>query len=203
MLAPRLSFHLDGLANLNADQYGLCMTLYGARTEYVLHSLLWLVENKDPVSSLDLAELQNIPSAFMAKLLPILEKAGILTASEGVRGGYQLALPAQEVNVLDVVDAVEGRKSLFNCLEIRGRCALFETPAPQWATQGVCGIHAVMIKAENAMRQELAQTTLADLAAGVKKKAPPPFPHQVQSWLQDRVETRRSGKVRQRKRENP
>ncbi|MFT8675679.1 MAG: Rrf2 family transcriptional regulator [Acetobacter sp.] len=176
------------------------MTLYGASTEYVLHSLLWLVGNPEPVSSLDLAELQNIPPAFVAKLLPRLEKAGVLSAAEGLKGGYSLARPAHEISVLAVVDAVEGQKSLFNCQEIRGRCALFNERPPQWATQGVCGIHAVMLRAEQAMRQELARTSLADLASSVRAKAPRPFAEHVQSWFDERVRTRRTGKARQRRR---
>ena len=176
------------------------MTLYGASTEYILHSLLWLVDNSEPVSSLDLAELQEIPAAYVAKLLPKLEKAGLLTAAEGLRGGYKLARPADDISVLAVVDAVEGRKSLFNCQEIRGRCALFDKQPPGWATQGVCGIHGVMLRAEQAMRQELSQTSLADLARSVRDKAPSPFFGQAQSWFDERVQTRRTSKVRQRKR---
>lgn len=179
------------------------MSLYGASTEYVLHSLLWLVDHPEPVSSLDLAELQDIPAAFMAKLLPKLEKAGLLRASEGLRGGYQLAKSAEAITVLDVVDAVEGEKRLFNCQEIRGRCALFEDCPPSWATQGVCGIHHVMLRAEQAMRQELAQTSLAALAKSVRGKAPPPFLDAAQSWFAARAQTRRTSKVRQQRRLAP
>jgi len=175
------------------------MALYGASTEYVLHSLLWLVDTKEPLSSLDLADLQEIPSAFMAKLLPKLEKAGILHASEGMKGGYVLAKPAREVSVLSVVDAIEGRKSLFNCQEIRGRCALYSEGPPLWATQGVCGIHAAMLRAEQAMREELAKTTLADLSDIVRKKAPSQFLDEAQSWFGNRVKTRREGSVRKNK----
>lgn len=175
------------------------MALYGASTEYVLHSLIWLVEKTEPVSSLDLAELQDIPGAFMAKLMPKLEKAGILIASDGLRGGYSLARPAHEITILSVVDAIEGRKNLFNCQEIRGRCALFSDEPPRWATQGVCGIHAAMLRAEQAMRHELAQTTLADLAGLVRDKAPPQFIDDAQSWFEQRLETRRVGAVRKNK----
>ncbi|GBR03023.1 Rrf2 family transcriptional regulator [Gluconobacter cerinus] len=176
------------------------MSFYGASTEYVLHSLLWLVDNPEPVSSLDLAELQNIPAAFVAKLLPKLEKAGLLNAAEGLKGGYTLAKPADEITVLAIVDAVDGEKRLFNCQEIRGRCALFDENPPGWATQGVCGIHAVMLRAEKAMRRELAQTSLADLAKSVRDKAPSPFLGEAQTWLDERVQTRRTNKVRQRRR---
>lgn len=176
------------------------MALYGASTEYVLHSLLWLVDNPEPVSSLDLAELQDIPAAFVAKLLPKLEKAGLLIAAEGLRGGYKLAKAPDEISVLAVVDAVEGRKSLFNCQEIRGRCVLFNQKPPEWATQGICGIHGAMLRAEQAMRRELAQTSLGDLARSVRDKAPSPFLGTAQSWFDERVQTRRISKVRQRKR---
>ncbi|NHN88725.1 RrF2 family transcriptional regulator [Acetobacter conturbans] len=176
------------------------MALYGASTEYVLHSLLWLVDNPQPVSSLDLAELQAIPAAFVAKLLPKLEKTGLLEASEGLRGGYRLARPADQISVLDIVEAADGRKTLFNCQEIRGQCVLFAADAPEWAGRGVCSIHAVMLKAEQAMRQELSQTSLADLAQSVRNKAPAPFLGEVQSWFDDRARTRRTSKVRQRKR---
>lgn len=175
------------------------MALYGASTEYVLHSLLWLVEIPEPVSSLDLAELQGIPAAFVAKLLPKLEKVGLVSSAEGLRGGYRLAKAAGDITVLDVVDAVEGKKSLFNCQEIRGRCVLFDQEPPEWATQGVCGIHGVMLRAEQALRRELAATSLADLARSVQNKAPSPFLGDVQSWFDGRLQTRRINKVRQRK----
>ena len=180
------------------------MALYGASTEYILHSLLWLVNNPQPVSSLDLAELQAIPPAFMAKLLPRLEKAGLLVAAEGLKGGYRLAKAAANISVLDVVQAVEGEKSLFNCQEIRERCALFQEGAPQWAVQGRCAIHATMLRAEQAMHRELAQTSLADLAHSLHSKAPPRFLEDASTWLDTRAQTRRTGKVRQRRRvENP
>ena len=179
------------------------MALYGASTEYVLHSLLWLVDHPEPVSSLDLADMQGIPAAFMAKLMPRLEKAGLVRAVEGLRGGYQLARPAAQVSVLDVLDATEGRKTLFNCQEIRGRCALFGNTPPVWAERGVCSIHAAMLRAEQAMHAELAQTTLADLAQSVRNKAPAAFLGAARHWFDQRACTRKTGRVRQKKRDTP
>ncbi|MFT8887143.1 MAG: hypothetical protein ABF946_13185, partial [Acetobacter papayae] len=57
-----------------------------------------------------------------------------------------------------------------------------------------------MLRAEQAMRQELAQTSLADLAHSVRDKAPPPFFEEARSWLDERAQNRRTGKVRQRRR---
>ncbi|SDI09517.1 RrF2 family transcriptional regulator [Propionivibrio dicarboxylicus] len=159
--------------------------------EYGIHCLLWLV---DPASgqpsSRDLAELQGISPSFVAKIFPKLEKAGIVQAAEGVRGGYRLARAPDDITVLDVVDAIEGYKPLFNCQEIRDRCAVFDDDAPTWATQGVCEIHAAMLRAEKAMRDSLAQETLASIAAVVERKAPKSFPVEVRDWLNDRTQGR-------------
>ncbi len=167
--------------------------------EYALHCLLWLVDADDtPLSSRDLAELQGISPTFLAKILPRLEKAGIVRAAGGRRGGYLLARPAQAVSFLDVVDAVEGVKPLFDCQEVRARCALFGERPPGWATAGVCGIHAVMLRAEQSLRDTLAGHSLADVARVVAGKAPASFAGNLRSWLQSRHEARAGPRKRPR-----
>ncbi len=163
--------------------------------EYGIHCLLWLVGSGDkPLSSRDLAELQGISVSFVAKIFPKLEKAGIVSACEGVRGGYQLARRPEEISFLQIVDAIEGHKPLFECQEIRQRCAVFDTAAPDWATSGVCGVHQVMLKAEKVMRDELAAHSLADVAAGVRRKAPSSFFIKVQDWKAERSGSRKPGR---------
>ncbi|WP_332303237.1 RrF2 family transcriptional regulator [Rhizobium sp. GR12] len=152
--------------------------------EYGLHCLLWLAGSPGAhLSSRDLAELQGISPSFLAKIFPKLEKAGIVSASEGIKGGYQMARPPGDITVLEVVDAIEGRKPLFDCQEIRGRCAVFRQCPPSWATKGLCAIHAVMLRAEKAMRDSLATQTLADIAGDFACKAPPEFSEDVRQWL--------------------
>jgi Rrf2 family protein len=167
------------------------MALFGTAVEYGLHCLLWLAgPEMPPASSRDLADLQGVPAAFMAKIFPSLEKAGIVRAQQGIQGGYQLARAADKITVLEVVDAIEGKKSIFKCQEIRGRCALFSGMPPSWSAQGLCGIHATMLRAEKRMREELRATTIAALARGFARKAPANFADEVQEWLSDRVSER-------------
>lgn len=159
--------------------------------EYGIHSLLWLAcSSGAPVSSRDLADFQGISPSFVAKIFPKHEKAGIVRASEGVRGGYLLARAPEDISVLDIVDAIEGDKPLFDCQEIRGRCAVFGDRPPGWATAGVCAVHAVMLRAEKAMRNALASQSLADIARTVDRKAPPEFSGEVQQWLDERAKGR-------------
>ncbi|MBB3233341.1 RrF2 family transcriptional regulator [Phyllobacterium endophyticum] len=168
-----------------------------AGVEYGLHCLLWLASSPGtPLSSRDLAEFQGISPSFLAKIFPKLEKAGIVSASEGIKGGYLLARQPGDITVLEVVDAIEGRKPLFDCQEIRGRCAVFRERPPSWATKGVCAIHAVMLRAEKAMRDSLASQTLVDIAGDFGRKAPPEFSDDVRKWLADRTKSRtRNGAI--------
>ncbi|MGC1328978.1 RrF2 family transcriptional regulator, partial [Pseudomonas sp.] len=115
------------------------MSLYSAGVEYGIHCLIFLVGaggDSREASVRDLAQLQGVPQDYLAKIFTKLAKAHLVVATEGVRGGFRLARPADEVSLLDVVNAIDGRKSIFDCREIRGRCALFDGAPPAWALDG-------------------------------------------------------------------
>ena len=169
------------------------MALYSASVEYGLHCLLFLVDGETYASSFDLAELQGVSPAFVAKLFARLKRAGLVESLEGVGGGYRLARPAAEISVLDVVTALEGTKPLFQCKDIRVKCALFGAAPPAWASNGRCSIHAVMLEAEREMQQVLASHSLADIATRFTRKAPKTFPVQVAAWFT----ARKAGRARQ------
>lgn len=158
--------------------------------EYGLHCLIYLVdplEEKRPASVRDLADLQGVPVDYVAKLFTKLQKAGLVVASEGARGGFRLAHPAKSISVLDVVIAIDGDKALFECREIRGRCAIFGGKPSTWATRGVCSIHAIMMEADARMRKVLASYTLADVAMNVASKTPASYSQRLAKWLEDRA----------------
>src|SRR5262245_35310964 len=158
--------------------------------EYGIHCLLWLVGSDKPLSSRELAELQGISPTFLAKIFPKLEKAGIVEAQEGVRGGYRLARPPEKISFLDIVDAVEGKKPLFDCQEVRRRNALYGDCPPRWSAGGVCAIHAVMLQAEKAMRESLASQSLADIGKRFGRIAPAKFYDELDAWVGQRMSDR-------------
>jgi Rrf2 family protein len=175
--------------------------LYGAALEYGLHCLTWLVGRERPASSRDLAALQGAPAATVAKIMTKLEKADLVVAGGGVRGGYSLARSPEAISVLQVADAIDGRRPLLECREIRRRCALFEGAPPDWATRKVCGIHAVMLRAQKTMRDEMAKTSLLQIVQGMP--APPEFDATVGRWMDDRIAVREQARVAGMKRREP
>lgn len=131
--------------------------------EWTLHcvSLLALLPSATTVRREQFAGHYGLPEAYLAKHLQAATRAGILRATPGPRGGYQLARPATDITLLDVVEAIEGSASPFLCQEIRqqGTGAL----QPEECHR-LCGIHVAMNKADNAWRSTLRATTVADIA---------------------------------------
>ena len=62
-----------------------------------------------PVPIKELAERRKIPEQFLEQLFSTLRRAGLLTSHRGMKGGYTLSRPADEITVLEVVQALDGK----------------------------------------------------------------------------------------------
>jgi len=103
----------------------------------------------------EIAEAQNIPTSFMAKILRSLVRARLLRSSRGVHGGFALARAASEINMLEIVEAIEGPLSLTDCTPATAGCA--------WSID--CPASSVWIKVQDNMRDTLRRSTLEDLVS--------------------------------------
>ena len=118
--------------------------LYGAAAEYALHSMLILATSDAPISVVDLARFQQIPERYLAKVFTRMKDAQLVVGTEGIAGGFSLARAAEDIRVVEVLDAVDPDRKLFACAEIRRNCALFGETPPAWATAGSCRIDLFM-----------------------------------------------------------
>ena len=62
-----------------------------------------------PVPIAQVAERREMPVQFLEQLFSTLRRDGLLSSQRGVKGGYTLARPAEEITVLEVVQALDGR----------------------------------------------------------------------------------------------
>ena len=62
-----------------------------------------------PVPIAVVAERRGIPVQFLEQLFSTLRRAGLLVSQRGVKGGYRLARDADQITVLEVVQALDGR----------------------------------------------------------------------------------------------
>ncbi|MEE2961397.1 MAG: SUF system Fe-S cluster assembly regulator [Myxococcota bacterium] len=86
-------------------------------TDYGIMLLVYLAngEEEKHQTSTHLAKLSKIPSPTASKILKILAKAGLVQAHRGKLGGYQLARPATEITVADMIEAMEGPLAITEC----------------------------------------------------------------------------------------
>ena len=170
----------------------MATAMYGAGAEYALHSLLILASAPEPLSVRDLAKFQQLPERFLAKIFSRLKTAQIVRGTEGISGGFALARPAGEIQVLQVLEAVDPERALFACAEIRRNCAIYDEQPPEWAVSGHCRIHAFMLEAEQKLKDVLASKSIADLVCELGCKAPKTFSAQTAHWFQDQRRARRN-----------
>ena len=152
--------------------------------EWALHccSILAAVPPDRSMPAARLAELHELPAAYLAKQLQALSVAGIVESLPGPKGGYRLARAADDITVLDVVLAIEGDQPAFTCTEIRqcgpGACAPSAYTKP-------CGVARIMWDAEDAWRASLAAHTIADLLASALRDSPPSQLATGSAWIQE------------------
>ena len=63
----------------------------------------------------EIAQAQRVPTDFVAKILQSLVHAGLLSSHRGSGGGFRLARPRNEVNLLSIVEAIDGPLAVVAC----------------------------------------------------------------------------------------
>jgi Rrf2 family protein len=103
----------------------------------------------------NLTRATDTPDSFLAKVLQQLVQAGMITSRRGSGGGFRLAVSADTVSLLDVIEAIEGPTRLNICLDSGLSCE-----RKSW-----CAAHVVWVEAQSALEGVLRAASIAELAA--------------------------------------
>ncbi len=103
-----------------------------------------------PVPVQAISEQSHLSMRFLQGIVSRLSKANLLRTVPGVKGGIMLARQPEKISILDIIEAVEGKINLMNCLEHPDHCGDF---------QG-CSIMTVLATAQTALVGSLANTNL-------------------------------------------
>jgi len=76
----------------------------------------------------------GVPYRMTCKILNLLVRQGLLDSQRGVQGGYRLARAPQDINLRDVISALEGPIALTECSQEVCDCELEENcmVRPHW-----------------------------------------------------------------------
>ncbi len=129
-------------------------------TDYAVVVLVSLARGDMVQTAPGIAAATAIPEPTVAKVLKLLAAQALVLSQRGARGGYRLARPLAAIDVAEVIAAIDGPIALTACVE-GGDCD----------ASHACPIHGGWDPVNRAVREALAQVSLADLAAARPRRA--------------------------------
>jgi Rrf2 family protein len=129
-----------------------------AKADYAVRAVVELAgsSQESPRKVDEVAQAQSIPVSFLENILTQLRSSGIVRSQRGPEGGYWLAQPAEELNLAQIIRAVEGP-----LVGVRG-----QRPEEIEYIGSAEALQNVWIALRANLRKVLEQVTVADVAAG-------------------------------------
>ena len=125
---------------------------------YALRATMYLARRagEGPVRVEDVAGALSVPRNYLSKILHALVKEGLLRSERGPRGGFELAVPASTVTLLQVVEPFEDLEEGRRCVLGRGECSDADPCALHEQWKGVASDLAAFFR----------DTVISDVVAG-------------------------------------
>jgi Rrf2 family transcriptional regulator, iron-sulfur cluster assembly transcription factor len=126
------------------------------RGDYAIRGMVYLAER--PVGTVcllsEIADGVDVPKALLAKIFQQFARQGLVCSSRGAGGGFTLGRPAEDISLLEIIEAVEGPIHMNRCLLAEGTCN----------RDTFCTVHPVWIEVQEKMRSLFGNVTLKQLA---------------------------------------
>lgn len=145
-----------------------------AKADYAVRAAVELAAgSQDAPRKVDeVAQAQGIPLSFLENILTQLRSSGIVRSQRGPEGGYWLARPADEVNLAQVIRAVDGP-----LVGIRG-----QRPEEVEYIGSAESLQQVWIALRANLRKVLEHVTVADVASGKLPKDVLTLTREEEAW---------------------
>ncbi len=130
---------------------------YGVRAVLYLASLPY----GQVVQTKEIAAQEDIPRKYLPSIIRTLARAGIIRTMRGNQGGVMLSRPPEEINLREVIEAIEGPIILVQCMRGPGQCVHEDN----------CSFLPVCKGVQQMMVGQLAGTTFADMASNTYVEA--------------------------------
>jgi Rrf2 family protein len=113
--------------------------------------------NEGPLALRVIAERQGISESYLEQVYTGLRKAGLVRASRGAQGGYELSQPAVEITVGQILRALEGPIIPVHCVGDNGKASYCER-------ERICITRSFWEELRDKINEYLDSVTLQDLA---------------------------------------
>ena len=133
---------------------------FSTRGEYGVRMMVELARHhgSGPISLSEMADHESLPRPYLEQLVVSLREAGLVTSTRGAHGGYQLTREPAEIQMGEVLRALEGPIAPMVCAS--------EDPAHAGVCErmGYCNVNHLWTDRPHAISGALDSITLADLA---------------------------------------
>ena len=100
----------------------------------------------------EISEAQDVPEKFLAKIFQSISKSGVIRSHRGVKGGFSLAKPADQITFREIVEIIHGPYFLAKCFNVEEFCDRED-----------CSVKLLLEKAQVALMEIFEKYTVADL----------------------------------------
>jgi len=123
-----------------------------------------------PVALATVAASENLPLSYLEHLVAKLRKAELVESQRGAHGGYRLARPAEQIEMLEVVQALEGAIAPMECFQLtpEGKVSCSHETDGDHA----CATKLLWTKVQGGVTKALSGTTLAELVEFADQHSP-------------------------------
>lgn len=132
---------------------------FSALEEYGLRCVLQMARKGEGavVPILELSEKEGLSSAYVAKVMNLLRRGGVVRSLRGQAGGYRLARPAAEISVGEILAVMGGK------LYDREFCTKHAGSLPLCVHSGDCTIRSLWSGLDALVRGLLSRCKVSDL----------------------------------------
>ncbi len=131
--------------------------MLSTRGRYGLKAMVDLAQayGKTRLSTMSLATLQGVSDTYLEQLVSALKKAGLVNATRGAQGGYELSRAPEEITISEVLSALEGETVVADCVS---------STSVNCSNACSCSTRPLWLKLQSRINEVLDSTTLKDMA---------------------------------------
>ena len=137
--------------------------IFSSKAEYGVRLMIELGRQapEHPTSLKAIADAEGLPLAYLEQVVARLRRAGLVMSARGAHGGYWLSRPAEEINMDEVVQALEGSIAPMECFVHDHTERVLCSHQPD-AGRG-CATKLLWTRVQGGIIRSLQNTTLAEL----------------------------------------
>jgi Rrf2 family transcriptional regulator, cysteine metabolism repressor len=140
--------------------------LFSTKAEYGIRLMVALGRHaRDrPIPLAELAEAETLPLSYLEHLAARLRSAGLIASQRGAHGGYRLGRAASEIDMLEVVEVLEGPIAPMECFQSEGEGRVGRVLCSHESDgDHACSTKLLWTRVHGGITRALAGTTLAEL----------------------------------------